>query len=272
MLLNGAAPDAAVLAGSRGLHYGDGVFRTILVWNGVCQDWSAHMDKLRSDAQMLGLIAPDPALLAGEAEALVSGQARAVLKILLWRRNTGGRGYAPATDQSDRLLLLGPAPGYEASHWLKGIQATVSPVTLSSQVHLVGAKHLNRLEQVLASRDWPAGTLEALMCDERQQLICGTRSNLFWVRNGEVQTDALDQCGVSGLMRARVIELCHALAVPFVLRSLSVTELASVQEIFISNSLIGIWPLRAVDKYHWSTPGPRTRQLMAALNHPRLES
>lgn len=272
MLLNGGVPDASVLAASRGLHYGDGIFRTILVWNGVCQDWAAHMDKLASDAGALGLTPPDAETLANEAQALLGGQARGVLKILLWRRSAAGRGYAPATAQTDRLLLLGPAPAYDARHWQDGIQATISAVHLASQPQLAGAKHLNRLEQVLASRDWPEGVSEALMCDDRQQLVCGSRSNLFWVRDGEVHTASLDRCGVAGMMRARVIALCGTLSIPFALRSLPLAALAGVEEAFVTNSLIGIWPLRSVDQQHWTAPGPRTRQLMAALAHPRLES
>jgi 4-amino-4-deoxychorismate lyase len=272
LLFNGRAPDdAAALASSRGLHYGDGVFRTLLVWDGTCLDWPQQLEKLAADARALELAMPDQAVLTAEAGTLAAGQSRAVLKILLWRR-TQGRGYAPGTDQAERLLQLSPAPAYPASCWQQGIRATLARTPLSIQAHLAGIKHLNRLDQVLASRDCRDGALEALMCDDRQQLICGSRSNLFWVRDGQVHSAALDRCGVSGMMRARVIAQCHALNLRFAEASLPLAEVATVEEAFVSNSLIGIWPLQALDQTSWRAPGPRTVQLMNALRHPRLES
>ena len=69
---------------------------------------------------------------------------------------------------------------------------------MAAQPLLAGIKHLNRLEQVLASRDWPDGVDEAMLGDDRGQPVCATRANLFWVRHGVLHTPALDRCGVAG--------------------------------------------------------------------------
>jgi 4-amino-4-deoxychorismate lyase len=44
----------------------------------------------------------------------------------------------------------------------------------------------------------------------------------------------------------------------------------NADEAFLSNSLIGIWPLGALDQRRWKAPGPVTIRLAATLAHPRL--
>ena len=46
--------------------------------------------------------------------------------------------------------------------------------------------------------------------------------------------------------------------------------LEAADEVFLTNSLIGIWPVAALGARHWTAPGPVTRELMAQLAHPRL--
>ena len=50
---------------------------------------------------------------------------------------------------------------------------------------LAGIKHLNRLEQVLAQAEWRDETIdEGLMLDTEGELVGGTASNVFLVRDG----------------------------------------------------------------------------------------
>jgi 4-amino-4-deoxychorismate lyase len=47
-------------------------------------------------------------------------------------------------------------------------------------------------------------------------------------------------------------------------------ELDEADEIFITNALIGIWPLRQLGARVLRSPGTVTRQLMKTLRHPRM--
>ena len=265
-LLNGAALEQS-LAASRGLHYGDGVFRTVLRFNGRFVDWRLQLQKLEHDARALGLDTPGTTMLQQEAETLCADDDACVLKIMLLRA-AAGRGYAPTGSASDRLLLRYPWPDYPAAHWREGITAFRSPVRLGRQPLLAGIKHLNRLEQVLASRDWPAGMAEAILCDERGNAICGTRSNLFWVEQGVLHTPALDGCGVAGMMRDKLLAAAAALDLTVRVETRPWSKLLDADEAFISNSLIGIWPLRGLEQRQWPAPGPLTSRLTGVLRHP----
>jgi 4-amino-4-deoxychorismate lyase len=269
-LLNGAPLDQS-LAGSRGLHYGDGVFRTVLHFDGLLVDFRLQAQKLEHDARVLGLDPPDFDTLRQEAEALSAGARNGVLKILLLRADAG-RGYAPRTAATDRLLLLYPLPDYPAAHWREGVDAFRCGVRLGRQPALAGVKHLNRLEQVLASRDWPEGMAEGILCDERGAPVCGTRANLFWVGQGTLHTPALDGCGVAGVMRDKVLACATALGLTVRVESRPWSKLVDADEAFLTNSLIGIWPLRRLEQRQWQAPGPVTTRLAAVLRHPFIAS
>lgn len=265
---NGAPTDRLPLT-ARGLHYGDGVFRTLAVAAGRVLDLDAQLDTLARDAAAIDLHPPPD--LALQLQQAAAGAGDAVLKLILMRSGQG-RGYRPTTTVADSLLLRYEVPVFDPACWTQGIRAVRSPVTMAAQPRLAGIKHLNRLEQVLASRDWPEGVDEALLGDERGAPICGTRSNLFWVSRGIVHTPALDRCGVAGMMRAKILAACEARGLALRVGAHPWSALHAADEAFVCNSLIGIWPLRALDARSWPAPGPVTADLMQALAHPTLRA
>lgn len=265
-LRNGSAIADAGIAASRALHYGDGVFRTVLYWRGEPLDWQSHCDKLVADCAALALDAPDSQRLREEVAAAAAGAESAVIKIIV-AREAGGRGYRGASRLAERWVIAYPPPvaGAEAR---EGIRVDLADVRLAAQPLLAGVKHLNRLEQVLASRDWPDGIDERLLRDEQGQLICGTRSNLFCVVGDRLLTPALDRCGVAGIMRGRLIGLARAQGIDVLIAALTSEALARADEAFVCNAVIGLWPIRELGARRWSAPGPITTALMRALAHP----
>ena len=270
VLFNGL-PSIDALAFSRALHYGDGVFRTLLKYEDVVIDFDRQIDKLGADAVALGLAPPDGMSLRNDIAAVSHGVPACVVKVLLMRGGAG-RGYRPQTDASDRLLLRYPLPQFDDRHWREGIAAIRSPVTMAAQPLLAGIKHLNRLDQVLASRGWPDGIDEAILADDLGRPVCGTRSNLFWVTRGVLHAPALDRCGVAGMMRAKLLDLAYRAGREVRIESQSWAALLDAEEAFVCNSLIGIWPLRRLDERDWSAPRPVTADLMRALAHPTLRA
>lgn len=264
----GPVPD---LSAHRGLNYGDGVFRTCLIYESEVIDIEEQCNTVNEDATRLGLEPAPTAQLVREAAGLAAGHARGVLKMTLMRAGAA-RGYRGAGAASDRLLRRYPAPDLTAAGWSRGVRACRSPVRLGSQPALAGIKHLNRLEQVLASRDWPADVDEALLADDAGRPVCGTRTNLFWIRGGALVTPALERSGVAGFMRRKVLALASALGIAAQVRDGNWDELDGADEAFLTNSLVGIWPLARLEATRWDAPGPVTCRLMERLAHPRWAS
>lgn len=266
-LLHNGSPCTESAVSSRALQYGDGVFRTALYHQGELIDWSLHLQKLAEDCQALQITPPDDGALTAEAHEVAQGRGTATIKLIV-ARQYAGRGYRPSGSQSERWVMALEASAADVPAYRRGIVTTLSPVTISEQPMLAGVKHLNRLDQVLASCDWPADVQEALMRDSAGRLICGTRSNLFVVRNGELLTPKLDRCGIAGIMRLKVLECSRRMNLKHHQIDLLPQDLAQAEEVFLTNSLIGIWPLRQLGAQVWTAPGQVTRQLMAAIDHP----
>ena len=68
-------------------------------------------------------------------------------------------------------------------------------------------------------------------------------SNLFLLRDGVMITPDLSACGVAGVMRELVMETASQLGIPFTIRDIPLAELSQADALFLTNSLIGIWPV-----------------------------
>lgn len=258
---------AGAWTGTRALHYGDGVFRTALIHGHEVVDLDGQLEKLLRDAAALDLEVPDLDLLRSEMQALAGTVDAGVLRVLLSRADSG-RGYAPAANGVDRLLQLRSLPEHARNCWTQGVVLGWSPVLLGVQPRLAGIKHLNRLEQVLASRGWPDGQHEALMCDADGRVTCGTRSNVFYVIDNILVTPDLSRAGVAGRMRERIFQIASAIGRDCEVGTISPDEVRHATECFLTNSLVGIWPVRRIGTLELAAPGPVTRSLTERLAHP----
>jgi 4-amino-4-deoxychorismate lyase len=266
VLFNGAPIDAH-LGATRALHYGDGVFRTMLVHGGSLVDAQGQWAHLARDAARIDLDPGDPDVLRREAALAIDAMSAGVLKVVLSRCGAG-RGYAPATRACDRLLSTHALPPIAATAWSDGVDVAWSKVLLGIQPLLAGVKHLNRLEQVLASRDWPEGVAERLLCDAEGRIVCGTRTNVFFVTEGALRTPDLTKAGVAGRMRHRIIELAAREGIDTFVETVAPDEVRHATECFLTNSIIGLWPVRTIGGLSLPAPGPITRLLLEALAHP----
>ncbi|MCF6211174.1 MAG: aminodeoxychorismate lyase [Gammaproteobacteria bacterium] len=253
-------------AQDRGFQYGDGLFETLRIRaNRPCL-WSQHLARLAHGCGRLGLLMPDETLLRDEVDRLCRDEADGVLKIVL-TRGSGGRGYRPPEDPTPtRLLTRFPAADYPPENRTQGVVVRICDTRLGLNPALAGLKHLNRLEQVLARAEWSDTDIaEGLMQDIEGNIIEGTMSNLFVVQAGILRTPGLSRCGVAGVMRARVMAEAEVLGIPVNEGRLGLRDLAAADEVFLTNSVIGIWPVRQLVGCDY-VPGPLTTHLAAAVD------
>lgn len=266
MLVNGK-PDNLISIRDRGLLYGDGVFRTLRVTQGKAQHWSLHYQKLKHDCAALGIVCPDEVQLSSELNDLLAQHPDGVVKLIV-TRGEGVRGYAPSLHaKPTRLWDVSVLPVYPADWSIHGIKAHLCQLRLSQQPQLAGIKHLNRLENVLAAAEWSeANIAEGILLDISGNVIEGTRSNLFMLKNGELYTPELSSCGVAGVQRERVMEWADKYKVPCRVEKFGLADLLSADEIFMVNSIIGLWPVRELSGRNWGGY-PISLQIQEWLKH-----
>ena len=267
-LIDGREGDS-ISVRDRGLHYGDGLFETMAVIEGSPRLWERHMQRLCRGAERLGFPGPDVARLREEALRLSAGHARAVLKIII-TRGGAGRGYrADEMPDITRIVARYDWPACPADFTTRGIQVRVCRTRLGDNPQLAGLKHLNRLEQVLARSEWrDPGIAEGLMLDQRGRVVSGTQSNLFIVRAGGLETPDLSRCGIRGVMREWIMEQGKAMGMSCSETRLGLEDVMEADEVFVCNSVVGIWPVRGIESTDFEI-GPITRRLMAAVEASR---
>jgi 4-amino-4-deoxychorismate lyase len=265
VLINGL-PSEHVRVFDRGLMYGDGVFRTLLIRAGRPLCWPRHYEKLFSDCTALGIACPQEDRLIKEMGCLIETMPDCVLKIIV-TRGEGARGYAISEGgQPTRILMTSPIPKYPAGHNSAGVRMHLCATRLAIQPRLAGIKHLNRLENVLARQEWSdPGIAEGLMLDMEGNAIEGTMSNFFMLQSNTLHTPDLGRCGVAGVQRDRIIESAGKLGMAVKVDTLPINRIYSAEEVVLCNSVIGIWQVRELAGKTWQA-GNLAARLRILLN------
>lgn len=261
MLWRDGVPQGAGARLDRGLEFGDGLFETIAVTDGRPRLLERHLARLALGCARLGIPAPAADVLADELGAAARLPGTGLLKLVI-TRGAGGTGYGADPGAGPcRWLVAAPARPRPASYARDGVAVRHLATRLAEQPLLAGLKHLNRLEQVLARRELEAGppAEEGLMADVHGRLVCGTMTNVYAVIDNRLVTPSLERAGVAGVMRAALLEAWRAAGVAVEVRDLGPAELAGASEVFLTNALIGVWPVAALEARALA-PGPYARQ------------
>ena len=254
--------DQAISPFDRGFSYGDGIFRTLKIVNGLPQHWPQHYQKLVADCAVIGIVCPSAELLMSDFLQLFAVDATlneaatdkvAVAKIII-TRGESKRGYAPpAITTPMRVILKSAMRQYANVNYIEGVSLHVCETRLATQPKLAGIKHLNRLENVMARMEWQDEShFDGLMLDQQGNVIECTMSNIFARFNDTLITPDLSQCGVAGITRQAIIGLSDPLNLKIEITQLSLQHLIEADEVIICNSLYGVFQVCNILNNIWS--------------------
>ena len=239
-----AKPESSLPVTDRGLAYGDGVFETVR-----CQPrmvlLDEHLERLEKGLQLLGLPVSIDAVrssIASYADHFSPG----LIKVIV-TRGSGGRGYLPPESPEPRIIIQGfDLPTYSAAWYREGVAVFLCQTTVSGSSSLRGLKHLNRLEQVMARREFSGAEYqEGLMADDTQSYLEGTMSNLFLIKDEVLLMPPLATQAVQGTMQRFVVEICRQTDCSYrELDLVSEHQLLDADRVFVCNSVFGLWPVR----------------------------
>lgn len=244
VIVNGVE-ESKLSVSDRGFQYGDGLFETITYKNNQLQLWDEHIQRLNSSCERLSLKRVDESLWLEDIKNLELVN-DSVIKLSLSRGNSA-RGYLYDEESNvTRVTASFDLPSYPEENQT-GINAIICKTPVSMNTALAGMKHLNRLDNVLARNEWnDSAVSEGFMFDNQGHIIEGTMSNVFCVLGDELYSPLLEQCGITGVMRQQVINIAEKLNIPVNIVDISKANFLSMDAIFITNSLIGIWPVKKI--------------------------
>jgi 4-amino-4-deoxychorismate lyase len=219
-----------------------GVFETLAVVDARPRLLERHLARVLEGCTRLGLRRlPEPAL-AAKLREQAAAPGTGVVKLIVRRAATDDPHAASWTVRAE-------PPRPRPHEWSRdGVCIITCRTRLAAQPLLAGLKLLDRSAQVQARSEWTGDTIaEGLMLDGDGRLISGTMTNVYAVIDGVVCTPAVVRCGVAGVMRAALLEAWQKGRQATLIRDVEPAELKGASEIFLSNALIGVWPVRALD-------------------------
>lgn len=202
----------AVSAFDRGLMLGDGVFETMRVLNGVAPMAAAHLARLASGAERLGLMVPDNLgehIADAAATALRMQLSDAVLRLTLTRGDAlpGMAGLSGGAARS--IVTLTPRIAVREEVMDRGLTLITSQWRWSARRPTIGIKSLDYTSNVLALREAHSqGVDDALVLDTDDRIIGCTASNVCWFSDATLFTPS----AATGALPGTTLGLLRSLA------------------------------------------------------------
>lgn len=247
---------AAMLMHNDTTHSAQGIFETLAVVNGQPRLLERHISRLFEGCRRLGMQLPSEASLVTEIGKHCKAAGTGVIKIIVPHRGVADADLEP-------IVCAEPPRRRPIQWWRDGVSIITCRTRLALQPQLAGLKLLDRSAQHLARAEWTSNSIsEGLMLDTEGRLVGGTMTNFYAVIAGVIKTPAITHCGVAGVMRAALLDHWQARGQPTLICELEADELKDASEVFLTNALIGVWPVRSLDKRAYAT-GPIARAAQA---------
>ncbi len=228
----------------RALFYSDALFETMRAFGGRLPLLERHWERLRNGLMLLGFELPlewDAVFWEQNIRCVALPNAR--VRLTVWR--SAGGYYPPVSNRPQFLITAEPLPG-AALEWpdaglTLGVSASVRlPVDAYSNL-----KTLNGARYVAAAREAQAQNWgDALVLNAFERVCEATASNVFWWEGDALCTVPLSEGCVAGVMRALVLEIAAEAGLWTVEKAISAESLETAGEIFLTNAVRGIQPVR----------------------------
>lgn len=236
---------------------GKGVFETILSFGSDIFFLKQHLARLRKGIRYFAFSAP---MSAAQMEANIERVVRhnrcvwARVRIMVWKDR--GVVHTAVTAVPQKLL--------SAQQYRLGFKAGIVPERCASGALRAEVKAIAYEPYMNAYRQATGkGLDEAILLNTRGELVEGSRTNIFFVKDGGLLTPSLS-CGcLKGVVRQVVVKIAHQTHVPLREGRFMPQMLKKVDEAFLTNSIIGIVPLVRVNgsSIGKGRPGPVTQRV-----------
>ena len=251
------ADEARISVFDRGLLYGDGCFEVFRTWDGVAKDLEPHLDRLYEAVKFLQLKAIERPKLVDAIYRTIgkAGPGEHRIRVML-TRGAGGLGSRFAElPRGHAIVIVDELPPQPEEMALAVVDWPLPRRTGP------GYKTLAYLDPLIARElARAAGADDAIRLDAAGHVLEGATCNLFVIVAGTVVTPPVDRGALPGIVRARVLALCERVGAKSAVRDLTLRELRSAEELFVTSSLRGVVPVTRLDGA-MRTPGSITRRL-----------
>lgn len=260
---------ARVSVMDRGFTLGDGVFETVRAVGGRVFRLEEHLSRLELSAKTIGLEVPVDRADLGNAIGSVlgaNGLPDALVRVTV-SRGIASRGLMPPDMPSPTVVIVATVfDGRRRAAHERGYRVVISSIRRNEHSPLSRIKSCNYLDSLLARMEAATqGVDDALLLNTAGNLACASSSNVFVVSDGALLTPDLESGVLDGVTRRAVLEIAEGSRIPCEQRAIAVDELGLAEEVFVTNTALGVMPVVEIGG-EWiggGRPGPVCRLLGA---------
>jgi len=229
------------------------IYEVIRVISGAPVFLERHIGRLEASAKLLGssVEAIRPQLEADVHELIkVNGRPEKNIKIIAYNLENGSPDYMA-------YFIKSSYPSAEE------YQMGVSTILINEERSNPNAKIINSgyKERVAAAME-SAGAYEALLVNSRDEITEGSRSNIFFVKAGEILTASKGNVLI-GITRVCVMELCESLGIKVLETPVKTDMLKELDGAFMTGTSPKILPIRSIGELHLaSAENPVIKKVM----------
>ena len=258
----------------RGFMLGDGIFETCKVQNGHIEFFREHYNRLLDSANALFIpfhykFDELKKICHELIEANDLMNKTSAMRITL-TRGIGLRGINLPEKPSPTLCISVTNYIAQNDHYPRAFITSIKRNPFS-----VMTKHktLNYIEPILARHEAQSeGFDEGIMLNTDGFITECSIANIFFVKNNIVTTPCVDSGILPGIMRNHIIRLCRKNNIPVFEKKINSDEALNSDEIFQTNSLIGIQPLSSINHRIFCVNNFEvTRQLFKLYNNTNID-
>ncbi len=234
----------------RGFLYSDGLFETLRAENYRLFRWADHWERMQKGMGVCNLkIAEKGAVLKGMIEDTLKEHrlADAYIRVSVFRKETDS--FDPGDEsRSNVLIQMKKYHPYPERFYKNGMRCFISKKYFRNKASpLVYIKSLNYLENLLVRFEArEKGYDESILLNTQGYLACASVSNLFFIKGKTIFTPSI-RCGIlAGITRKVVFEICKKSGIRIKEGEFFPEDLKGANEIFLTNTLMGVMPVREV--------------------------
>jgi branched-chain amino acid aminotransferase len=266
--------EAKVNCSDGGFLYGAGLFETMRASNGVVFALDEHLDRLFASAEKLkiNLRGDLPSQSYGKAgkkfiaDAVYETLNVNALKDARIRVTATSGAMGTETPEPTLYVTASEFAAYPKDYYEKGILVILNSYRQNPADVLSGHKTTSYFARIsaLAVAHQKRAT-EALWFTVDHRLAEGCVSNVFLVKNSVLYTPGLKTGVLPGIARKTVLKLAADNAIKFEEKDLSIDELLAADEVFITNVIMQVLPVTAIEAHSVgnSKPGTITKKIMS---------
>jgi branched-chain amino acid aminotransferase len=242
--------EAGISAADGGFLYGAGLFETIRSYNGAVFRLDDHLNRLLTSANALSIehtyskeYFSDAVQKVLEANKLTDARIRLTL-------SAGSMSKSQEKPKATVLITTTKLQPYPAEYYKKGVLVVLCPSRQNVSDPTCGHKTTSYLPRMLALKQaHEKKAAEALWFTTDGRLAEGCVSNVFIVKNSTLYTPAANTPVLPGIARKTVFEIAGNHNIPLAEKDLSIDDLLSADEVFLTNVIMQVMPVAGIEKH-----------------------